>query len=450
MKVRGMAIYGTALGADAGHAMPVAGSGLEHRHRNLGGGGNLRAAVFGVNDGLVSNASLILGVAGASSDRACRARLRRRGNVRRRVRDGRRRIRLGALAARAVRVPDRPRARRARSSIPEAEAQELALIYAAKGLPSDGSDASCAKLVADPEHALDTLAREELGLNPEELGSPWGAASSSFLSFAAGALLPLAAVPASRRERARCRSPIGVTAWRFSRVGAPLSLFTGRSATGSGVRMLRSARSPAPSPSGSAGCSVSRSAEREPRGPRRAACSSPGASESLRSAIPGYSPARSRHASKARRSAIRARTVDGARRRRRSLAQRRVFAGVADPRAGVDVRRARARRRRLLRARDRARRRRARADVRRAAHRVPPRPRRIRRAARRRRRPLWRRRSSCSSRRRAPSAGAMRSSRRWRRRPARCVYERSDAEVRTLEGLAPRSRRRCTARCRAT
>ncbi len=67
MKVRGMSVYGTAFGSASGHTMPAAGT-LEHRHRNLGGGGNLRAAVFGVNDGLVSNASLILGVAGASTD----------------------------------------------------------------------------------------------------------------------------------------------------------------------------------------------------------------------------------------------------------------------------------------------------------------------------------------------------------------------------------------------
>ena len=68
MKVRGMAIYGTRRARPGGHATPMAGGTIEHRHRGLGGGGNLRAAVFGVNDGLVSNASLILGVAGASSD----------------------------------------------------------------------------------------------------------------------------------------------------------------------------------------------------------------------------------------------------------------------------------------------------------------------------------------------------------------------------------------------
>ncbi len=113
MKVRGMAIYGTTLPRDPGHAPPIAGAGVEHRHRGLGGGGNLRAAVFGVNDGLVSNASLILGVAGASPDRAPGPAHRRRRHVRGRVRDGGRRVRVGTLAARALRIPDRPRARRA-------------------------------------------------------------------------------------------------------------------------------------------------------------------------------------------------------------------------------------------------------------------------------------------------------------------------------------------------
>ena len=88
---------------------------MEHRHRGLAGGGNLRAAVFGVNDGLLSNASLILGVAGASS-RPARRRARGRRRTRgRRVLDGGRRVRLGALAARTLRVPDRPRARRAQA-----------------------------------------------------------------------------------------------------------------------------------------------------------------------------------------------------------------------------------------------------------------------------------------------------------------------------------------------
>ena len=108
MKVRGMAdLRRRGRSAMPATALPVAGGGVEHRHRGLGGGGNLRAAVFGVNDGLVSNASLILGVAGASVRSARRRADRRRRPRRRRVRDGRRRVRVGAVAARALRVPDR-------------------------------------------------------------------------------------------------------------------------------------------------------------------------------------------------------------------------------------------------------------------------------------------------------------------------------------------------------
>ena len=120
---------------------------------------------------------------------------------------------------------------------PEAEAQELALIYAAKGVPAKEARQLADKLVADPEHALDTLAREELGLNPEELGSPWGAAISSFLSFAAGALLPLSPFMLAPGPRA-LPIAIGVTAVALFGIGALLSLFTGRSSWRSGARML--------------------------------------------------------------------------------------------------------------------------------------------------------------------------------------------------------------------
>ena len=120
---------------------------------------------------------------------------------------------------------------------PEAEAQELALIYTAKGLPAKEATRLATKLVADPEHALDTLAREELGLNPDELGSPWGAAVSSFLSFAGGAVLPLLPFMIAPGPRA-LPVAIGITAVSLFGVGALLSLFTGRSALRSGLRML--------------------------------------------------------------------------------------------------------------------------------------------------------------------------------------------------------------------
>ncbi len=120
---------------------------------------------------------------------------------------------------------------------PEAEAQELALIYAAKGVPPKQADRLAKRLVADPEHALDTLAREELGLNPAELGSPLGAAASSLSAFAAGAFVPLAPYVFGAGGNALGWS-IGLTAAGLFSVGATLSLFTGRHAVYSGVRML--------------------------------------------------------------------------------------------------------------------------------------------------------------------------------------------------------------------
>jgi len=193
MKVRGMVIYSGA--APAGHVTAAVGS-IERRHRGLSGGGNLRAAVFGINDGLVSNAGLIFGVAGASSDAAVVLLTGVAG------------LTAGAFAMAAgefVSVRSQRELyeyqigleRDELEEYPDAEAQELALIYRAKGLSAVEADRVARQLVADPEHALDTLAREELG--------PMSAALTAVALFA---------------------------------VGATLSLFTGRSALFSGARMM--------------------------------------------------------------------------------------------------------------------------------------------------------------------------------------------------------------------
>lgn len=236
MKVRGMAIYGTSLGGESGHAVPTATSAIEFRHRSLGQGGNLRAAVFGVNDGLVSNASLILGVAGAAGDSHLV------------LLSGVAGLAAGAFAMAAgeyVSVRSQRELfeyqialeRDELKQYPEAEAQELALIYAAKGLPQKDAVKLAKQIVADPAHALDTLAREELGLNPAELGSPIGAAASSFLAFGGGAALPLIPFLVGAGPNA-LRISVGVTGVALFAIGATLSLFTGRSAWFSGARML--------------------------------------------------------------------------------------------------------------------------------------------------------------------------------------------------------------------
>ena len=233
MKVRGMAVY--TQRDPGGHVAAVAGS-IEHRHRGLGGGGNLRAAVFGINDGLVSNASLIFGVVGANPDASVVLLTGVAG------------LTAGAFAMAAgefVSVRSQRELfeyqigleRDELAEYPDAEAQELALIYHAKGVPTKEANRLAKKLVADPQHALDTLAREELGLNPDELGSPWGAAISSFLSFALGAGIPLIPFVFGAGARALPIAAI-LTALALFAVGATLSLFTGKSAVASGLRML--------------------------------------------------------------------------------------------------------------------------------------------------------------------------------------------------------------------
>lgn len=235
LKVRGLSVYNDQT---ATHS-PSASSGVEHRHRGLGGGGNLRAAVFGVNDGLVSNACLILGIAGATASQQGNATI---------VLAGTAGLIAGAFAMAAgeyVSVRTQRELfeyqigleRDELAEYPDAEAEELALIYSAKGLPPREAKRLARQIVADPEHALDTLAREELGLNPDELGSPWGAAISSFLSFALGAAIPLLPLFFGAGTHSMAIAAT-LSALALFAVGATLSLFTGRSALMSGSRML--------------------------------------------------------------------------------------------------------------------------------------------------------------------------------------------------------------------
>jgi len=120
---------------------------------------------------------------------------------------------------------------------PEEEAEELALIYQARGLPREDAVRLATQLTADPARALDTLAREELGLNPDDLGSPWGAALFSFTAFAIGASVPLLPFLVASGTRSMAIA-ISLTAIALFGVGATLSLFTGRNAWWSGTRML--------------------------------------------------------------------------------------------------------------------------------------------------------------------------------------------------------------------
>ena len=218
MKVRGLSVYSH---ASPGHPLPTTLEEVGKRHRGISGGGNLRAAVFGVNDGLISNASLILGVAGLLAGAFSMA----SGEY------------VSVRSQREMFEHQIGLERDELAQYPEEEAEELALIYAARGLAREDALKLAKAIIADPAQALDTLAREELGLNPDELGSPWGAAISSFLSFAIGALVPLLPFLALAGERALPVS-IAVTGLALFGVGAAISLFTGKSAVRDGLRML--------------------------------------------------------------------------------------------------------------------------------------------------------------------------------------------------------------------
>lgn len=234
LKVRGLSVY--TQPSPSTHAMPVSTHEIGARHRRAGSGGNLRAAVFGVNDGLVSNTSLIMGVAGANAGTSVI------------LMSGIAGLLAGAfsmaagefISMRSQRELFEHQIGEEREELeryPAEEAEELALIYNARGVPIDEARAMTKRMLLDKEQALNTLAREELGLNPDDLGSPAGAAIASFGAFAAGALLPL--LPFVIRGFAHpIETAAGLSAAGLFTVGAVLSLFSGRNAWLGGARML--------------------------------------------------------------------------------------------------------------------------------------------------------------------------------------------------------------------
>lgn len=234
MKLRGLSVYSAV--ASPGHLMPTSLAQVGERHRGVSGG-NLRAAVFGVNDGLVSNAALVMGVAGAGAE------------PRYVLITGVAGLLAGALSMAAgeyVSVRSQREMYEYQIALekeeldeyPDEEAEELALIYAARGLEMNEARTLARNLLADPQQALDVLAREELGLNPDELGSPWGAATASFTAFAMGAILPLLPFLAGQRGETGLLWTMGITLTALLGVGACISLFTGRSAVMSALRMV--------------------------------------------------------------------------------------------------------------------------------------------------------------------------------------------------------------------
>ena len=208
---------------------------LEGRHRATGGNA-LRAAVLGVDDGLISNFGLVMGVAGAGAD------------TRGLVVAGLAGLLAGALSmalgewlsvqsARELYARQIQIEREELTLAPDEEEDELALIYQAKGLAPENA-ALVARQVLQSTSALETLAREELSIDPGELGgSPYVAAATSFAMFALGAFVPLLPLLVASGNAAVVASA-ALSAIALFAIGALITVITGRPALISGARQL--------------------------------------------------------------------------------------------------------------------------------------------------------------------------------------------------------------------
>jgi VIT1/CCC1 family predicted Fe2+/Mn2+ transporter len=209
--------------------------GRERWHRR-DRGGSLRAAVFGVNDGLVSNLSLVIGVAGANPEPRFILLAGVAGLL-----AGSFSMAAGEYVSMSAQreMFERQIAleRQELATDPEQEREELSLLYQAKGVPEREAELMAQRLIADPAAALDTMAREELGLDPDALGSPWGAAASSLIAFAVGAVLPVLPYMFGSSTSAFVLS-IVLSAIGLALVGSAITLFTGRNPLVGAFRMV--------------------------------------------------------------------------------------------------------------------------------------------------------------------------------------------------------------------
>jgi VIT1/CCC1 family predicted Fe2+/Mn2+ transporter len=207
----------------------------EHHHRDVSGGA-ARAAVFGISDGLVSNVGLILGVAGADASASV---VRVAGLA-------------GLLAGAISMAAGEYNSMRVQSELlerelaierrelrrnPHVETVELTLIYQSRGMDPDRARELAEATMSDPEQALQAHAREELGIDPDELGSPVLAAVSSFFAFSAGAVVPLLPWLVTSGMAAKVAS-LTVALLTAALVGIVISRFTERARTATVLRQL--------------------------------------------------------------------------------------------------------------------------------------------------------------------------------------------------------------------
>jgi VIT1/CCC1 family predicted Fe2+/Mn2+ transporter len=209
---------------------------LEGRHRNVGGNA-LRAAVLGANDGLCSNLSLVMGVAGAAPSGHAVLFAGIAGLV-----AGAFSMALGewvsVTSARELAEREVATEESELEVTPEDEREELQLIYEAKGLSRAEADQLSRDLLARPRTALEVLAREELGIDPGDLGgSPWTAAGTSFVLFAIGAVIPVLPLVFVSGWTAVGVS-VSVSALTLFGIGAAITILTGRSVWRTGLRQL--------------------------------------------------------------------------------------------------------------------------------------------------------------------------------------------------------------------
>lgn len=226
--------HGRAL-AMMGKGSPARIADIESRHR-VRSGGMLRAATFGVNDGLVSNLSLVMGIAGGT------------GNAKLVLLAGVAGLFAGAFSMgtgewisvrsqRELYEREIEIERQELAAFPEEEQEELALIYRAKGIEPEAASRLAERIMLRPTAAIDTLAREELGLDPGDLASPWTAAFSSFIAFAFGAVIPVLPYMFGSGAAALLAAALAAGAM-LAIVGLSISVLTGRNAFVAAFRML--------------------------------------------------------------------------------------------------------------------------------------------------------------------------------------------------------------------
>ncbi len=223
-------------GVEPGAAEAAATIARGERWHTSGRSGTLRATIFGVSDGLTSNLSLVMGVAGASGQGSFILLAGIAGLL-----GGAFSMATGEYVSMQSqrelfeRQIDLEKAEL--EAMPEEEQKELAALYMAKGFTRDEADTIAARMFEDPGTALDTLVREELGLDPGELGSPLGAAGGSFLAFGLGAVVPVLPFLFASGTTAFVLS-LGLSLGALFLVGAGVSLLTGKGLLFSGLRQM--------------------------------------------------------------------------------------------------------------------------------------------------------------------------------------------------------------------